>query len=339
MLLNLVEYYWAEDLDDALLLLARLDVKTVPLAGGTYLLSLEDESIQAVVDLRDLGLAYLSEDTRGIHIGAMTTLQQLVDAPLFKEYASGIVEKATRASSFSQLIRNSATIGGTLGTGAASQADLLTVLATLDAEAVVRSGTRTQVNLSGGTANRPGLPLAGVVYKGKQERRIPCIDLSNERRPSELIIEIHIPRITHAHGAAFMRVAKTANDVALLNVAAFVEIENGNFHKARLVFGGVNMLPMRLESVERALEGQPVAQEVGGQVMTALKTAMSEFRPPTDALVSSGYRRVCGMNMAYRALEEAIHAARWRAVMASGDSGELKPLEQHKQQEQAGRNA
>lgn len=336
MLLNLVEYHWAEDLDDALLLLARLDVKTVPLAGGTHLLSLEDESIQAVIDLRDLGLAYLSEDGRGIHIGAMTTLQQLADVPLFKEYASGVVEKAALASSFSQLVRNSATIGGTLGTGAASQADLLTVLVALDAEAVVRSGTRTQVNLSGGTGNRPGLSLAGVVYRGKQERRIPCLELTDERRPSELIIEVQIPRIMHANGAAFMRVARTANDVALLNVAAFVEIENGNFRKVRLAFGGVNMQPMRIKSAERTLEGQPVAQEVGNQVMAALKVATNEFRPPADALVSSGYRRVCGMNMAYRALEEAINGARWRAVMASGDSGELGHLEQ---QGQAGRNA
>ena len=79
MLLKLVEYYWAEDIDDVLLLLGRLDVKTVPLAGGTHLLGLKDESIESLVDLRDLDLAYTSEDTRGIHIGAMTTLQQVAD--------------------------------------------------------------------------------------------------------------------------------------------------------------------------------------------------------------------------------------------------------------------
>ena len=58
MLLNLLEYHWAEHIDDALMLLSRPDIKTVPLAGGTYLLGLHDDSIQAVVDLRDLELAY-----------------------------------------------------------------------------------------------------------------------------------------------------------------------------------------------------------------------------------------------------------------------------------------
>src|SRR5215469_1753258 len=127
MLLNLLEYHWAEDIDDALLLLARTDTKTVPLAGGTYLLSREDDNIQAVVDLRDLELAYITEDAKGIHIGAMTTLQTMGDSQLLKDLATGIVARASLASSFSRLVRNSATLGGTLAAGIASQADLLTV--------------------------------------------------------------------------------------------------------------------------------------------------------------------------------------------------------------------
>src|SRR5712692_2030614 len=104
MLLNLLEYHWVEDIDDALLLLARSNTKTVPLAGGTYLLGLQDDSIQAVVDLRDLELAYISEDARGVHIGAMTTLQTMVDSPVLKELAAGVLSRASQASSFSRLI-------------------------------------------------------------------------------------------------------------------------------------------------------------------------------------------------------------------------------------------
>jgi CO/xanthine dehydrogenase FAD-binding subunit len=94
MLLNLLEYHWVEDIDDALLLLARTDTKTVPLAGGTYLLGLEDDDIQAVVDLRDLELAYITEDAKGIHIGAMTTLQTMVDTQMLKDLTSGILARA-----------------------------------------------------------------------------------------------------------------------------------------------------------------------------------------------------------------------------------------------------
>ena len=318
MLLKLVEYHWAEDVDDVLLLLGRLDVKTVPLAGGTYLLGLQDNSIEAVIDLRDLGLAYISEDTRGIHIGAMTTLQQIVDAQSFQEGVLAILSQAAQASSSSRLIRNSATIGGTLGAGISSQADLWTALVALDAEVVVRSGSQTQVNLGAGSYERPGLALPGVVFKGKQERRIACHDFLLERRASELIIEVVIPHPGAYSGAAFLRISRTATDVALLNVAALVEINDAVYQRVRLVFGGANMEPVRLYAVERRLEGQPIGQMLDLQaVLAAVQAGIADFRPPNDIRASSGYRRVSGANLAHHALEEAINVAYWRGVVSS----------------------
>src|SRR5438477_5107866 len=181
MLLNLLEYHWVENIDEALLLIARTDTKTVPLAGRTYLLGLDDRSIQGVVDLRDLELAYIHEDAKGVHIGAMTTLQMMVDSPVLKDLVTGLLSRAAQASSFSRLIRNSATLGGTLGAWVASQADLLTALAVLDAEVLVRSGSKTQVDLGAGSVEHPGLALSGVTFKGKQERRVAFGAWTTER--------------------------------------------------------------------------------------------------------------------------------------------------------------
>ena len=321
MLLNLVEYHWAEHIDDALLLLARLDIKTVPLAGGTYLLGLQDDTISAVVDLRELDLSYITEDAQGIHIGAMTTLQGIVDAPLLKEHFTGLLSRAAQASTSSRLIRNSATIGGTLGAGAASQADLLTALVALDAEVVVRSGSKTQVNLSAGTAERPGLGLSGVVYKGKQERRISSSSFSTEKRPNELIVEVVVPRFSYGCGASFQRIGRTPTDVALLNAVALVEIEDGAYRQVRLAFGGVNMEPVRIHAVEQQLEGQSALHSGDSQrLLAVLKSGMTEFLPPSDTLVSSGYRRVSGMSLAYHVLEEAIKVSHWRHVTSSRES-------------------
>jgi len=318
MLLKLVEYHWAQDIDDVLLLLGRLDVKTVPLAGGTHLLGLQDDSIEAVVDLRDLDLAYITEDTRGIHIGAMTTLQQIVDEQALQDGALGILPRTAQASSSSRPIRNGATVGGTLGAGIASQADLWTALVALDAEVVVRSGSQTQVNLGAGSYERPGLPLPGVIFKGKQERRIACRDFLLERRARELIIEVVVPRPKGQCGAAFQRISRTATDVALLNVVALVEMNNASYQRVRLVFGGANMEPVRLSVVERRLEGQPVGEPVNLQaVLAAVQAGIADFRPPNDIRASGGYRRVSGVNLACHALEEAINAAHWRRVVSS----------------------
>jgi CO/xanthine dehydrogenase FAD-binding subunit len=321
MLLKLVEYHWAESIEDALLLLARLDIKTVPLAGGTYLLGQQEDSIQAVIDLRDLELAYFSEDTRYLHIGAMTTLQHMADEPLLKEFATGLLARTALVSSSSHLIRNCATLGGTIATGNPSQADLLTALVALEAEAVVRSGSKTQVNLSGGTAERPGLALSGVIYKGKQERRLPCGTCSVDRRPNELILEVLVPRPAASCGTSFLRIGRTPTDTALLNAVAVVEIDDGVYRRVRLAMGGVNMEAVRLRSVERHLEGQPVAPfQDSERLQAVLRMGMSDFRPPDDACVSSGYRRVSGPCLAYRVLEEATNVSLWRGMVSSGKS-------------------
>jgi CO/xanthine dehydrogenase FAD-binding subunit len=311
MLLNVMEYHWAEQIDEALLLLSRTDIKTVPLAGGTYLLGHRDDSIQAIVDLRDLGLSYITEDAQGIHIGAMTTLQSMVESPLLQNVAGGILARAALASSFSRLIRNGATFGGTLGAGVASQADVLTALAVLDAEVVVRSGSKTQINLSGGTFERPGLALSGVTFTGKQERHIPYAALATDRRPNELILEAILPRPRVATGASFMRVGRTPTDVALLNVAALVQITGDVYQQVRLVFGGVNMAVQRMSAIERQLEGKPVpaADAWSEQVESIIHSAMIDFRAPSDFRASDNYRRISGTHMAYRALEEAISNA------------------------------
>jgi CO/xanthine dehydrogenase FAD-binding subunit len=322
MLLNLLEYHWVENIDEALLLLARSDVKTVALAGGTYLLGLGDDSIEAVVDLRELELGHIREEATSVHIGAMTTLQSMVDAPVLKELATGVLARAAQASSFSRVIRNSATLGGTLAIGAASQADVLTVLAALDAGALLRSGSRTKVDLSAGTIERPGFALAGVTFKGKQERRISCVNLSHERRPNELIVEVIIPRPAAGTGASFQRIGRTPTDVALLNACALVEIQDGAYKQVRLALGGVSMEPVRMQGVEKQLEGQIAMNEgdttINTQVLvSALQAGMADFSPPADFRASSGYRKISGVNLAFRALEEATNISRWRNMVSS----------------------
>lgn len=312
-----------------MILLGRTDVKTAALAGGTSLLGRTDETIQALVDLRDLELAYIEEDKRngqpGLRIGAMTTLQTLVGSPLLREGAMNILSLAARASSSSLLIRNSATLGGTLALGAESQADLLTALAVLDVDVVLRSGSRTQLDLMGGSLDRPGLALSGVTFKGKQERRVSFAALSAERRANELIVEVALPRPASGRGSSFVRVGRTPTDVALLNAAAVVEVQDEVFRHVRLALGGVNMEPVRLTAVERHLEGQPVTtnnQSSSGldvqRLAQTLQLGMATFQPPSDFRASSGYRRVVGMNLVYRVLEEATNVSRWRNMVSEG---------------------
>jgi CO/xanthine dehydrogenase FAD-binding subunit len=307
MLRNLTEYHWAEHIDDALLLLARLDVRTVPIAGGTSLLASHDENIEAVVDLRDLELSTISEDARGTHIGAMATLQQLTHYPLLSTVASGIVAQAAHCSSPSHTIRNSATVGGTLALGAASHADLLTVFTALEAQAVVRSGSRTEVSLNGGMLERSTTGFSGIVYKGKQERRLDCASVSRELLPNELIIDVVIPRVDQETRGAFVRISETPTGAALLNVALVVAVEQEQLRRVRIVFGGGEMEPMRCVGVEQLLEGQSIRSVQHTQNLDALlQKGLTAFRFTTDTYASSGYRKATAIQLMRQAFEEVL---------------------------------
>ncbi len=81
------------------------------------------------------------------------------------------------------------------------------------------------------------------------------------------------------------------------------------------------MEPVRIHAVEQQLEGQPALHPGDSQrLLAVLKAGMAEFHPSSDVLVSSGYRRVSGMSLAYQVLEEAIKISHWRSVMSSRES-------------------
>jgi carbon-monoxide dehydrogenase medium subunit len=103
-----------------------------------------------------------------------------------------------------------------------------------------------------------------------------------------------------------MRVGRTPTDIALLNAAALVQITGGVYERVRLALGGVNMQPLRLHAIEKQLEGQPAAYPVDTQHLHAVvQEGMAEIQPPSDFRASSDYRRVSGMKLAFRVLEEA----------------------------------
>lgn len=104
-------YHRPTTLDAALELLAREEVRSVPLAGGTVLNGLPTEIPEEVVDLQALHLSDISRDGATLDVGSMTTLRDFVDhewtPPALRDLA---LRQAPNT------IRNAATIGGTVAT-------------------------------------------------------------------------------------------------------------------------------------------------------------------------------------------------------------------------------
>ncbi len=289
MLLNLTEYYRPETIDEALRLLARPGVKTAPLAGGTLLTGQRDDDLQAVVDLRALGLNTISEQDGQVRIGAMTTLQALADSPLAREMAGGILAQAARTSA-ARLMRNAATIGGTLAAGPAANADVPAALAALDARA----------------------RLVGQI-----ERVVPAETAFMELQSGELLVEVIIKRPADQSTGAFLRVARAPDDVALVHAAAWLLMQGSICRQARVAVGGAGMAPARLLATEDALAGQGIDQE---RIAAAVAAGIAAFAPPPDFRASPAYRRDVAVTLARRALEQCADAARWKQLMSNNQS-------------------
>ncbi|MGW8378980.1 FAD binding domain-containing protein [Streptomyces sp. ODS28] len=213
-------------------------------------------AIDRLPELRELRV-----DSDHIEIGAAQTLTEIerrldgrvpLLAQLFPQFAS-------------RLIRNSATLGGNLGTGSPI-GDSPPVLLALEASLVL--------------ADADG------------EREVPLADYftgyrQSVRRPGELIRSVRIP-LPLSQVTAFHKIAKRRfDDISSVAVAFALDIEDGIVRKARIGLGGVAATPIRALAAEAALEGEPWAEETA---QAAAQVLQAQGTPMNDHRASAGYR-------------------------------------------------
>jgi CO/xanthine dehydrogenase FAD-binding subunit len=209
---ELTEYHKPETIEDAMKLLRRTSVKTVPLAGGTSLVPEAALDVQAVVDLGALGLSYV----RGLSIGATTTLQTIVDQAELRTYADGVLVAAILDAA-SRQTREGASLAGSI-VAAAGNSPLFTTLLALGARLVVRSARGTR----------------------EEEVELPYWT----PQPRSLILRVNLPALPANTHAAYEKVARTPADLPIVCVAARATVEDQQLRDIRLALGGVAEKPI-----------------------------------------------------------------------------------------------
>ncbi|WP_394650117.1 xanthine dehydrogenase small subunit [uncultured Deinococcus sp.] len=165
----------------------------------------------------------------------------------------------------SRLIRNSATLGGNLGT-ASPIGDSPPVLLALNAS--LRLASR------GGERE---VPLAEYFTGYRQ----------TVRRPGELIRSVKIP-LPLAPVAAFHKIAKRRfDDISSVAVAFALDLDGDVVREVRIGLGGVAATPLRARATEEALTGQPWTEAT---VRAAARTLRGEGTPLDDHRASAAYR-------------------------------------------------
>ncbi len=275
-MLNLREIHKPTTLDDALKLLRQPN--TVALAGGTQLIAEKRKDVRAVVDLSALGLAYIRDHDGAIAIGATTTLADVIESPILRAVADGVLAQAAQRTAAS-ILRNQATVAGTLI--GEPNGIFAVALAALDARVVTS----------------PPLPPLTI---GDREFGAA---LNVRLGQGALITEIVIPNATIGKRASLQTVARTPRDQPIVSVCASARVEGNVARGMCIALGGVAARAVRARAAERELEGVRLGEtEIGN----AARLVAQGLSPRGDYRGSAAYRREMAVVLTRRALRELV---------------------------------
>jgi carbon-monoxide dehydrogenase medium subunit len=126
-------------------------------------------------------------------------------------------------------------------------------------------------------------------------------------KSDEMLIEVQIPTPPPRTSCTFQRVGRSSVDIALVNAAVRLSLDNSSdISHARVALGAVAPVPLRSVSAEEKLIGKNITvideeflEKVGEQ-------AASETRPISDVRTSAVYRKEISKILVIRALKDAI---------------------------------
>ncbi|WP_221796697.1 xanthine dehydrogenase small subunit [Oceanobacter mangrovi] len=193
-------------------------------------------------------------------------------------------EFATMMERFAALqVRNQGTIAGNVA-NASPIGDTPPVLLALDALLHVHSPEGEAV-----------IPVNGF-FTGYRQTTLPA---------GGVITAIEIPLTkTDWHRRVYKVSKRLEDDISAVLAAIMFKVEDGLIVDARLGFGGVAAVPLRVESAEQALIGQPAT-------LDGIKAAQAELantlKPLSDVRATAEYRLQIAQNLLTRAVLEYVY--------------------------------
>lgn len=266
------EYVRSASIEEAFEVLTSLGSRGRLIGGGTDLALHPPAGVTTLIDLSAIDLGGITSDAASIRVAATTTLTEMLEYRPFGEVWSGVVHDMLRRVA-SPLHRNAASIGGHLARGRLS--DVIPVMLALDATVQFYDGAFDQ------------MPLAE--FYATRRNRSPLV-----------VTAVQIP--TDRTGrASFRKFARTTYDLAILNVACAVRLEDEVVTSAKIVIGERPSLAVEVTQASAALIGRRLDVETIGN---AADVARDTVEVRSDPRASSEYRRHLTGVLVRRCLEK-----------------------------------
>jgi len=262
------EYLKPEDTQEVTELLAEYGDEAKIFAGGTDLLLLMRDGVlkpRYLIDVKGIEeLRRLSYDQQdGLHIGATTTLNQMIESDVVKGRFE-VLWNASRSVA-DPLLRNRATLVGNI-CNASPAADTAPALLVLDAEVEVLSkdGERT-------------VPIEEFFTGVKK----------TSMKPGEFVKAVRVPNPPKGARGGYLKWGRTrGEDLAIVGVGAL--IANSSAKLIRVALSSVAPTPIRIREVEKIHEE---GGSLSKQIQKVAFIVQEKIAPITDVRSGKEYRR------------------------------------------------
>ncbi len=282
---DLKEFCFPESYGDVAGLLDRYGDGALLVGGGTFVHGLEArgllDGVQALINLRKLGLDAIEPEKDGVRIGASVTFTDLERIPGIESPAFGALRDALACPPAQ--ISNLATIGGSI----AASCPFFDVPAAFQ----VLDGV---VNIQG---------ASGIRELQLQEFNTGLFQ--NTLAGDEYISSLFLPKQGSRSASAYLKLETNANDLALVGVAVrFTVGLLGKCNDARVVLGGgLSDTVVRSPVAESILNGAKPGDQV---FLQAADSIIHDIEPISDHRCSAAYRAAMGKVFTRRALHKAL---------------------------------
>jgi len=258
------------------------------IAGGTDLIvnmksgSSDPGSLIQIGALDELYFLDYNENA-GLKLGPLTTVKDIEASPIFKRIYPLFVDAANVFANVQLL--NMATIGGNI-CNASPAGDLIPPLMSINAEVELLSvsGTRT----------------VGLVdfFKGPGKTVM---------KDNEILGSINAPPLSADYGSSFVRISRTAEDLAKVSASVVLKEDDGKFKDVRISLGAVAPTVIRIFEAEEFLEGRSIDDEV---IERAAAIACETITPISDLRSTAAYRKQVTGYATIQAIKKSLKRSR-----------------------------
>ena len=328
--MNRFEYASPSSVQQAVGLLSATWGDSEILAGGTDLLGRMKDYVsnpKRVVNIKNLpGLHAISRDNGGVRIGALVTLDRILDASDIRENYPALAQAVAEAAS--PQIRNMATLGGNLCQRPRCwyyRRGLGLLPKTPDGKPLVAEGDNryhailgndgpayfvspstiapmliaydARIRISGPNGPRE-ISLEKFFRTPESEN-----DREHDLKANEIVTEIFVPAAKGVRAANYEVRQKAAFDWPLATASVALQMSGNTVQSARIVMGAVAPVPWVSQEAAEAVRGKPIDEQTAAAAGVA---AVGKARP----LSQNGYK----VKLASVAVKRALLLAAGQSV-------------------------